>query len=64
MTQIPVYKGSDKTLLARDLKTGYHGRDGLGDIQIEGVDPVDLKLLQKEHASLALVKLVNENPGK
>ena len=43
--------------------TGYHGKDGHGDIEIQGIDPVDMSLLQKEHAASAIVKLVSDNPG-
>ena len=43
--------------------TGYHGHDGLGDVEIPGVDPVDMALLQKEHAAKAIVRIVQENAG-
>ena len=42
---------------------GYHGDDGLGDVIIDGVDPVDVSLLKAEHSSMALCRLVSENPG-
>ena len=43
---------------------GFHGEDGLGDVVLPGVDPVDISLVQKEHASVAMTKLAAKSPGE
>ncbi|KAG9492231.1 hypothetical protein GDO78_000640 [Eleutherodactylus coqui] len=61
--QIPVYGGAARSLLGNCLHAShYHGVDGLGDVP----DPSspDLDFLQKEHAVLAMIRIVNENPGQ
>ncbi|XP_040281164.1 pyrimidine-specific ribonucleoside hydrolase RihA-like isoform X2 [Bufo bufo] len=59
--QIPVYKGAARSLLGNSLHaSGYHGVDGLGDVP-DSTSP-DLDLLQKEHAVLAMIRMVNEYP--
>ena len=40
------------------------GRDGLGDVTIEGVDPVDMNVIQPEAAAVAMCRLVSEHPGQ
>ena len=64
LKQIPVYKGAEFTLLGEPSKgNGAHGKDALGDVTLPGVDPVDTELFQKEHAAVALTKLVSQSPG-
>jgi len=43
--------------------TPYHGKDGFGDITIEGVDPVDMSIVQQEHAAAALCRYISEQAG-
>lgn len=64
--KIPVYKGARTALLGRESsrkihEDGYHGSDGLGDAF---KDKPDLSKLRKEHAVIALHRIVSENPGK
>ena len=40
----------------------YHGADGLGDVPDPGAPGLDL--LQKEHAVLAIIRIINEQPGQ
>ncbi len=35
----------------------------MGDVFLDGIDPVDETLIRSDHAASALVRLVNENPG-
>lgn len=39
----------------------YHGLDGLCDL--EGLPEVDMNLIQTEHASCAMNRIVGENQG-
>lgn len=41
----------------------YHGKDGLGDVTIADVDPVDLGVVKPEPAAYALCQLVNRYKG-
>ncbi|KAJ8312030.1 hypothetical protein KUTeg_009403 [Tegillarca granosa] len=60
---IPVYRGCTKPLTGVVPKMApFHGEDGLGDAQ--NPPEVDIGLIQSEHAVLALLRLVNENPGE
>ncbi|XP_013384576.1 uncharacterized protein LOC106154681 [Lingula anatina] len=62
---IPVYKGTYKSLIGHDLSSEgqrYHGSDGLGDCP--EAEPPYPNLIQTEHASIALLKLVNKYPGE
>ncbi len=62
--QIPVYPGCERSLIGTPSPdNSFHGDDGLGDCVIDGVDPVDKDLLQKVHASNALVELARTHPG-
>ncbi|KAM4699330.1 inosine-uridine preferring nucleoside hydrolase-like [Discoglossus pictus] len=61
--EIPVYKGASRPLLGQCLNAScYHGHDGLGDVP----DPEAPRLdhLQKDHAVLAMLRIVNEHPGQ
>ncbi|XP_056411706.1 pyrimidine-specific ribonucleoside hydrolase RihA-like [Hyla sarda] len=61
--QIPVYSGASRPLLGKSLHaSNYHGIDGLGDVP-DSSSP-DLDLLHKEHAVLAMIRTINEYPGK
>jgi len=67
---IPVFKGCASSLTFSWKRTKpsnpYHGHDGLGDVLIDGVDPIDvssIKNYSNEHASTAMCRLVSENPG-
>lgn len=61
--EIPVYQGASAPLLGGPVEGSlFHGRDGLGDVP----DPnaPGLEHLQKEHAVIAMLRLVNEKPGQ
>lgn len=56
---IPVYAGCDGALLSSGEDAAHvHGFDGLGDV---GLRP-QTRQMEKEHAAMALVRMVNENP--
>ncbi len=59
--QVPVYTGCDRPLLhlAEDAAL-VHGTDGLGDL---GEAPSN-RLVEGEHAAVALARLANESPGE
>ncbi|KAK3587280.1 hypothetical protein CHS0354_034431 [Potamilus streckersoni] len=60
---IPVYRGSSKSLVGKVLQAAhYHGSDGLGDSGL--AKDMDLGLLQRECAAVAIVNLVNKYPGE
>ncbi|KAH1187800.1 hypothetical protein KIL84_020549 [Mauremys mutica] len=40
----------------------YHGRDGLGDVPVPNAPGLDH--LQKEHAVIAMLRIINEKPGQ
>eukprot|EP00105_Crassostrea_gigas_P035101 XP_019919249.1 PREDICTED: probable uridine nucleosidase 2 [Crassostrea gigas] len=61
---IPIYVGSDKSLLDIDRPhddNPYHGRDGLGDSP--DPEPIDESLIKAETASNAIVRLCREHQG-
>lgn len=61
--QIPVYGGATRPLLGNSLHaSNYHGVDGLGDVPDSTSPGPDL--LQKEHAVLAMIRIVNDYPGQ
>nr|XP_046259136.1 inosine-uridine preferring nucleoside hydrolase isoform X2 [Scatophagus argus] len=61
--EVPVFKGADKPILGNCINAGkFHGEDGLGDAPDPNAPSLDL--IQKEHAVLALIRIVNENPGE
>ncbi|XP_046404169.1 pyrimidine-specific ribonucleoside hydrolase RihA-like [Ischnura elegans] len=60
---IPVYRGSPKSILRTPETDNFFGLDGFGDFDFEDTpDPTDF--VQSEHAVKALIRLVNKNPGK
>uniref|UniRef100_T1J6D6 Mediator of RNA polymerase II transcription subunit 15 n=1 Tax=Strigamia maritima TaxID=126957 RepID=T1J6D6_STRMM len=63
-TDIPVYVGCDRNILGSDIidAGGFHGDDGFGNIA--STIPITGCQHESEHASLALLRLVNENPGQ
>ncbi|KAM9320456.1 inosine-uridine preferring nucleoside hydrolase-like [Gastrophryne carolinensis] len=61
--EIPVFGGASRPLLGKNLHaSNYHGMDGLGDVP----DPTapGLDVLKKEHAVLAMLRIVSEYPGQ
>ena len=55
--------GSDVSLLGHNIQaTHYHGLDGFGDVP--DPDAPGLEYAQKEHAVNAIIRIINENPGK
>ncbi|XP_046404616.1 uncharacterized protein C1683.06c-like isoform X2 [Ischnura elegans] len=60
---IPVFRGSSKSILRTPETDDFFGLDGFGDFLYEGA-PDPRALLQREHAVSALIRLVNANPGK
>ncbi|XP_044729697.1 probable uridine nucleosidase 2 [Chrysoperla carnea] len=60
--QIPVYSGAETSLLHDIESEEYYGVDGLGDFKFS--NPPDINLIKTEHAVLALIRLVKENPGE
>ena len=64
VAQVPVFKGSGKTLLDRAAVHAHHvhGADGLGGLA--DPDPPSLDLVQPEHAVHALLRLSRERPGQ
>ncbi|MCB8944153.1 MAG: nucleoside hydrolase [Ardenticatenaceae bacterium] len=58
---IPVYAGCDGPLMSAGEDAAHvHGSDGLGDA---GLRPQS-RTAEKEHAAVALVRMVNESPGE
>ncbi|CAH1781597.1 unnamed protein product [Owenia fusiformis] len=61
-TEIPVYKGSECSLLGNyDLQTGHHGVDGFGDVFTYDVNK---SMIRDENASIAIVDLVKKYQGE
>lgn len=62
--QIPVFKGAAMPILGDSgISSGdFHGKDGLGDAP-DSKAP-GLELVQKENAAIAMIRIVNENPGE
>ncbi|KAL7640050.1 UNVERIFIED_CONTAM: hypothetical protein RMT77_009464 [Armadillidium vulgare] len=65
MFQIPVFSGSSKGLVSIFTfeKIPYFGMDGFGDV-IKDEPPTSLSKIQKQHASLALLHIVEQNPNE
>uniref|UniRef100_UPI00358F423A nucleoside hydrolase-like n=1 Tax=Myxine glutinosa TaxID=7769 RepID=UPI00358F423A len=66
-SQIPVYRGAEASLLGNVISaTHYFGLDGLGDVAVvPGQEPpASPNQLQQEPATLALIRLANQWPGK
>jgi len=58
---IPIYAGCDTAFVYPGADAAYaHGQDGLGNV---GFPPSE-RLVEPEHAALALIHLVNEAPGE
>ncbi|KAG6925473.1 inosine-uridine preferring nucleoside hydrolase-like [Chelydra serpentina] len=61
--EIPVYQGASASLLGGPVEGAlYHGKDGLGDVPDPNAPGLDH--LQKEHAVIAMLRIVNEKPGQ
>lgn len=57
-----MYRGASKSLILTPPDDEYFGKDGFGDFEFP--DPPDpKKLLQKQHAAVALIEIVNRYPG-
>lgn len=62
-TDIPVFRGCERALLIHPEKgDDFFGKDGFGDN--ETIPRPSDKLIQSEHAVLAMIRLVNEYPGQ
>ncbi|KAH3728635.1 hypothetical protein DPMN_054594 [Dreissena polymorpha] len=60
---IPVFRGASSAMVVEGFTaTHYHGKDGLGDADLDIA--VSRDQAQKEHAVSAIIRLVNENPGE
>lgn len=58
---VPIYAGCSRALVVPAGDASYvHGRDGLGDCGY----PASPRLVEDEHAALALVRLAGEAPGE
>jgi len=59
---IPIYQGCARPLLQTEPAdaSNFHGEDGLGGAG----KPTTTRPVEAEHASLALIRLVQENPGQ
>jgi purine nucleosidase len=58
---VPVYAGCDRAFLhSTEDAAQVHGADGLGDVGI----PVSSRPVEEEHASVALVRIANREPGE
>ena len=60
-----MYRGAKYSMLGVSTPNdAYHGYDGLGDVTLEGVDPLDVeKMVQTEPAASAICGLVSLHPG-
>lgn len=62
--QIPVYQGSNRPLVQKGMHcTVFHGQDGLGGASEKWPLPTDDLEPPKEHASVAMVNMVQKHPG-
>ncbi|XP_041349599.1 inosine-uridine preferring nucleoside hydrolase-like [Gigantopelta aegis] len=61
-SDIPVYRGVEKSILTQSEHQFHYGRDGMGDC--DWPEPVDTGRIQSEHAVLALLRLVNQYAGE
>lgn len=60
---VPVYRGCAKPLIGKGPDaTHFHGIDGMGDAA--NPEQVDMGIIQSEHATLAMLRLVNQFPGE
>jgi purine nucleosidase len=58
---VPIYAGCDTAFVFPGEDAAYaHGEDGLGNVGF----PPSSRLVESEHAALALIRLVNEAPGE
>jgi purine nucleosidase len=58
--ETPVFAGSPRALVGPDVRTHYHGADGLGDCGF----PPSARPVEREHAALALIRLASQSPGE
>ena len=58
---VPVFAGCERPLIYETKDAAQvHGSDGLGDAGL----PTSSRKVEAEHAAVALVRMVNENPGE
>ncbi|PSN52196.1 hypothetical protein C0J52_06101 [Blattella germanica] len=63
LLQIPVYRGASRSLLVTPPIEDFFGKDGLGDfVYPDPPNPSDC--ISKEHAAIALVRLVTQYPNQ
>lgn len=58
--QPPVFAGCGRPLLGPHVRATSHGADGLGNSH----HPPSMRLVEAEHAALAIVRLADESPGE
>lgn len=57
---VPIFRGASQPIMAPLVHAGeVHGDDGLGDVGF----PASPRLIEAEHAALAIIRLARENPG-
>ncbi|XP_052072923.1 inosine-uridine preferring nucleoside hydrolase-like [Mytilus californianus] len=59
---VPVYKGACRSMVGTKKHAEAHGDDGQGDVM--NPEPVDMSLMQPEHAVNAILRITDENPGE
>ncbi|KAI8430297.1 hypothetical protein MSG28_000608 [Choristoneura fumiferana] len=59
--QVPIYRGSNFSLVISVPSDFYFGHDGLGDNDHEEIKPIDA---QPQHAALSFIELTNKYPGE
>lgn len=58
-----MFKGAAKPLLGNTIDAGhFHGYDGLGDVPDPNAPGLDM--VQEEGAVSAMIRIINDNPGK
>ncbi|XP_073947966.1 uncharacterized protein [Choristoneura fumiferana] len=59
--EVPIYRGSNFSLVISVPSDFYFGHDGLGDNDHEEIKPIDA---QPQHAALSFIELTNKYPGE
>jgi purine nucleosidase len=58
--ETPIFAGCPHSLVGPDVRTLFHGADGLGDCNF----PPSARRVEGEHAALALIRLADRFPGE
>ncbi|XP_063624336.1 inosine-uridine preferring nucleoside hydrolase-like isoform X2 [Cydia splendana] len=58
---VPIYRGSNTSLVISVPAEDWFGVDGLGDNENEPIEPIEA---QSIHAALGIIELVNKHPGE